>query len=549
MAPRQPKPPCRHMGGGDEAEEKLDRPTEIIQHPVKARNGPAGTVVPFPIPPRPGQGDKIVPAEVETERALLCGLLSNADLQPPEAGEVFQTLTPRDFYDPDHRRVYQGLHDVHTRTGAYDLAAVGAELERAGLMTAPDLAALAAGWLANADYTPLSMLPYHAATVKRAAVQRRVIEAAGKINALGYDESLPDPGALLDAVRGEVETLTRTTAPAPVGDAWQVLDFEDLLELAGHPVEYVVDGIVQRGGVCVVYGGPGSLKSMLCADLAVSVAAGERWLVGLPSMAGTPIVPGHVTHACPVGWLDLDQGARRTAGRLVAAAYARGLSRVNVKVWSMPTPWPDLSQPGNVATLTDRILRYGLGLLVVDTLSQVRGDVVENDAQMSAVMGALRRVAEATGCAIVLIHHVNKGAGASQDRMRGSSAIAASVDVALQVDRDAMASTLTITPTKCRDAAIPPFSVEWTHEQDADGQLAAARFYGLGLSGSTDVNAAIFEALQDGPLSTAAVFKAVQSDYKHGVNKIRAALKDLAAAGKLTAQDNGAGKEVLYSLP
>lgn len=51
------------------------------------------------------------------------------------------------------------------------------------------------------------------------------------------------------------------------------------------PLYYLVDGLLPAPSLSIVYGGPGSLKSMLLADLCVCVASGQPWLQPIHSTA------------------------------------------------------------------------------------------------------------------------------------------------------------------------------------------------------------------------------------------------------------------------
>ena len=119
------------------------------------------------------------------------------------------------------------------------------------------------------------------------------------------------------------------TEPPPtytptLADAW----LEQLRNLAHAtaervPIAYVADGLLETPCLAIVYGAPGSLKSMLLADLAVCVAGGKPWLSGLPG--GN--IPGIPTTPAPVLWLDFDNGQRRSDERFAALAKAHEVAK------------------------------------------------------------------------------------------------------------------------------------------------------------------------------------------------------------------------------
>jgi len=75
-------------------------------------------------------------------------------------------------------------------------------------------------------------------------------------------------------------------------------------------------------------------------------------------------------------------------------------------------------------------------LLILDTQSRTLGMEQENDnSEANYLMGLLRRIANESGCAILLIHHTAKGETArAVYKGRGASAIAAAVDIVANLE-------------------------------------------------------------------------------------------------------------------
>ena len=69
------------------------------------------------------------PNSVEAERSVLGAMLqdSNAVLQAAEA------LTADDFYQPQHREIFDAMFQVYRERNAVDLVTVEAELSRRGI--------------------------------------------------------------------------------------------------------------------------------------------------------------------------------------------------------------------------------------------------------------------------------------------------------------------------------------------------------------------------------------------------------------------------------
>ena len=93
----------------------------------------------------------------------------------------------------------------------------------------------------------------------------------------------------------------------------------------------------------------------------------------------------------------------------------------------MPQPHIDASNGELVEHLAGLVHRLAARLVVLDNLGLITGSTEENSANMASVMGNLRRLAESTGAAVVVIHHQRKGNSYGNSRAGDSLAgIAAS---------------------------------------------------------------------------------------------------------------------------
>lgn len=357
------------------------------------------------------------------------------------------------------------------------------------------------------------------------------------------------PAALL----AWVTTALNDGAESETG--WQIRTAADAL--APHsPLEYLVDQLLPAPCLAIVYGGPGSLKSMILADMAVCVAGGIRWLDPLDSDRVQPGVSPTTVQA-PVLWIDFDNGARRTDIRLGAMLRAHNLGpETPMHYVSMPVPHLDASNLLHIEMLTRLIQSGGYRLVIIDNLGLITGDTEENSAEMANVMGHLRRLSEDTQAAIVLIHHQRKSAvnGDSNgvrkgETLRGHSSIEASLDLALLVERKAGEDVIAIIPTKVRD--FLPYDIigaHFTYEHCPDSRdLWAARFFSeatvsKGDMAAQELRTAILDICKAQPgIGQKALVDdvrdrlAARPDSKApGVNKVRGIAETMVADGRLT---------------
>jgi len=323
------------------------------------------------------------------------------------------------------------------------------------------------------------------------------------------------------------------------------------------PTEWVLDGILPTESLSILYGAPGTLKSMLALDLLACVAAGKPWLEPLPQ------IPTRQGNALLV---DFDNGHRVTLSRLEAIGRGHGLgATAALFAVSMGEPWLRLNDTGNLLSptpnahwerLADYIEAMGASICVIDNLGLVSGDADENSADMVPILGSLRRVAESTCCALITIHHQRKTIGGragvrTGDTLRGHSSIEASLDLALLVTRDG--DNLTLEASKSRNGDIDPMGALWTYSHKAGTHdLEQARFWRANPQSqdlTIAIRSAILAALQVGSLNQSELVTVVkQCEPKASRDRILRAAEALERRGIVSIQPGAARNAKVYSL-
>jgi hypothetical protein len=180
-----------------------------------------------------------------------------------------------------------------------------------------------------------------------------------------------------------------------------------------EPPEWLVPQMLHVGCLGVLFGPPGVGKSFLSIDWAFRVATGLPWLTG-PVKKGTVV---YVAAERPVQHRD----------RVRAWKQANGISG-NAGVLFVPMA-VDLSKPDEVedflAALSAESARPDL--VVIDTLARSMVGVEENSAkEMGMFIAGADRIREATGSAVLLVHH-------GDGKPRGSTALPGASDVMVSV--------------------------------------------------------------------------------------------------------------------
>ena len=199
--------------------------------------------------------------------------------------------------------------------------------------------------------------------------------------------------------------------------------FDDEVEISLDK-RYVVKRLIEPGTLCALYGPSTVGKTFVTLDLAAHIAHGKPW-------AGRP------TERAPVLYCALE-GAAGVDRRIVAIVGAMGASdRRFARYDGYLTFGPDQngsdSEGALIKTCKEIKVKTGetVALIVIDTLWCAMGGTDENSARdMGVVIARLKRVAEATGAAILVVHHPGKNESLG---MRGSSSLFAACDTVLRV--------------------------------------------------------------------------------------------------------------------
>lgn len=334
------------------------------------------------------------------------------------------------------------------------------------------------------------------------------------------------------------------------------------------PRRFLVDGLIPIPSLSIVFGGPGSLKSMMLADMAACIVAGKPWLESMPAGNVRPGVTLQTSQS-KVLWIDFDNGVLASDERFEAIGHGHELpADAPLHYVSMPQPWLDASNPGIIADLIRYINHYKYELVIIDNLGLVSGDVEENSGEMTVVMGHLRGLSERTTSAVIVVHHqrkTNGSAGAGDipkgETLRGHSSINAAIDLALLVDRKEGDDSINIIPTKVRGfKQYDVIGALFTYEhKPGTKEMQAARFWSKSVETTEEVvnlaiKANIRQALKK--LGTAAGkdiiddvrdYMAAQPGGKApGINKVRGLLKDMVDDGTIEAF--GSRKDRMYKL-
>jgi replicative DNA helicase len=155
--------------------------------------------------PVPASDPRVLPHNLDAEQSTLGGML----LSQEAVAEVFETVSPSDFYAPKHELIFNAILNLFGRGEPTDAIAVSDELNKQGNL----LKAGGADYLHSlTSYVPTAAnASYYAKIVADKAILRRLIEAGTRIAQSGY-ESQGEVEDLVNQAQAEVYRVVSQTA-------------------------------------------------------------------------------------------------------------------------------------------------------------------------------------------------------------------------------------------------------------------------------------------------------------------------------------------------
>lgn len=401
-------------------------------------------------------------AAPETEEALVGAVLTAPEvLDKPNVAAI----EPGDFYLRSLGRVWQLILDLQSQGRTIDYLTVSNKLEDADVGRGEMTGAAYLAYLVSAPPSSFHADDY-ARDVKEFAVKRRIFRAAGDMAKLAHQ---PVNGA---GPQGAIASAEALLSDATAGlrmkrrDRWTAAELYDL-ELPDTP--YLLDHLVVDSGLTLLAGDFGAGKTWLALDLAIAMASGQSTAWGMD------VEPGGVA------FFAADNSFRMTQRRIKALTDGRGIEAPHDRLVFDFDPLA-FSEPSAAAVVRQAVEETGARLLVVDAIVRYLGRFDENSAgDVGTVMASLREIANATGCGVLIVHHLRKVYGGQQtktklaDRVRGSGDFVGAVDSALVVTSQGQGANQvrTLAQVKNRDDEEAPASTFSIMAGEAAGSVLA----------------------------------------------------------------------------
>jgi archaellum biogenesis ATPase FlaH len=362
------------------------------------------------------QGSQLGPHNIEAEEAVLGSII----IAPDSISEV-PFLKPTDFFELKNQWIFEAILNILQRKEALDNIILTDEMQARGQLV--DIGGPAyITELINACGTWIYIRTY-AAVVFACSRRRQAIALAGGIAQAAMEESRENALALADRIKSLLsENLEADNELRPY-----LVHVSELKNLP--PITWLVQGEIPERGLILVYGPSGVGKSFFVLDYALTLAQ------------DIPIV------------YIATEGENGFHQRVAAwqTHYHRDVDKSNLYFFMNVISL--LDEKEKVAFL-NLIKPLNPKLIIVDTLAHSMLPGNENDTRdMGLFLKASKLLQKTLDCAVLMVHHTNKGA----ESERGSSALRGACDTMIKLTEED--EIITVECAKSKDAK--PFATRY----------------------------------------------------------------------------------------
>jgi len=399
---------------------------------------------------------KLPPHSIEAEQSVIGGLL----LENEALDKVADILNPDDFYQYDHKTIYQHIARLIERNRPADIVTVAESLENtAELAGVGGIAYL--GSLAQNTPTAANIRRY-AEIVRERAIMRKLVTVGSDIAGSAFNPNGRDAQQLLDEAEAKIFQIAENGNKNNEG-------FQDIKVLLPQVAEKI-DELFSREDQSEVTGIPTGFADL--DKMTSGLHGGDLIIVaGRPSMGKTAFSINMAENVAldtglPVAVFSMEMGATQLATRMIGSVgrldqHRMRTGRLEDEDWEKLTTAlgklneaPIFIDEGaglssfDVRARARRLHRQTgkLGLIVVDYLqlmSAPAGTRSENRAtEISEISRSLKALAKELDVPVVALSQLNRGLEQRPDKrpvmsdLRESGAIEQDADLILFIYRD-----------------------------------------------------------------------------------------------------------------
>jgi replicative DNA helicase len=395
-----------------------------------------------------GRIERLPPQNIEAEEAVLGALL----IDPDAIIRLATILKPEDFYREKHGWIYDVALSLHERREPIDFLTVCDELDRRQQLDQVGGPAFITT-LINAVPTSIHA-DYYARIVERTATRRRLIDAAGQIAGLAYQEA-DDVEEVVDRAEQILFGVSERRISRELVPIKQILsEYYDRIEyltlhrgeMIGIPTGFTdIDkllGGLQRSDLVILAARPSVGKTSLALSIAHNAAKKYRQRVAVFSleMASEQVVQRLISAETGID----SQRLRR--GEIAEGEWGRFMKATSdlAETYLFIDDTPGISALELRSKARRLHAEVGIDLITVDYLQLMRGDFrSENRVQeISSISRALKALARELNLPILALSQLSRGVESRTDKrpilsdLRESGALEQDADVVIFIYRD-----------------------------------------------------------------------------------------------------------------
>jgi replicative DNA helicase len=396
------------------------------------------------------QIERLPPQNIEAEEAVLGALL----IDPDAIIRLATILRAQDFYREKHGWIYDAVLTLHERREPVDFLTVCDELERRRQLDEVGGPAFIS-MLINAVPTSIHA-EHYAHIVERTATRRRLIEAAGSIAQLAYQEA-DDVDEVVDRAEQVLFGISERRTSRELVPIQEILsDYYDRIEyltrhrgeMIGIPTGFVdIDrllGGLQRSDMIILAARPSMGKTSLALSITHNAAKkyGKRVAFFSLEMSSEQVVQRLISAETGINSQRLRRGEIKDSdwGRFVKATS----DLAETLIFIDDTPGISALE---LRTKARRLhAEVGLDMVVVDYLQLMRGDFrSENRVQeISSISRAIKALARELNLPVLALSQLSRGVESRSDKkpmlsdLRESGALEQDADVVVFIYREDM---------------------------------------------------------------------------------------------------------------
>ena len=193
-------------------------------------------------------------------------------------------------------------------------------------------------------------------------------------------------------------------------------------------IDWLVQGLIQRGANGFICANPKVGKSWVAIDLALSLSLGQPFL-GMPTVQSKVALVSREDAPGLTFW----RMRNLLRGRAESELTLQGRLKLNTKE---QRPLVMLDDPLQYAEMVDEVEKFRPDLILLDVFNVLHNADENDNTEMRSVLQRLTDLQARVGCSIGVVHHFNKyGEGTMTQRVRGSSAISGWVEWLWGIDK------------------------------------------------------------------------------------------------------------------